>query len=231
MFSRPIYACILFAALLGSACGRHRTVVRIPSSGRQPTSSAGTRPGDAARPGYTETGYASWYGDPYHGRRAANGEVYDKNKLTAAHLTLPFETRVKVTDLENDRSVVVRITDRGPFVKGRIIDLSLAAARQLQMLGPGTALVRLEVQSVGDEPASGSYAVQVGAFRDLATAERLQQSLKARYGRAFIENYDRGDGVLYRVRVGPKPSLAGARELAAQLGSQNLPTFVVRLEN
>lgn len=186
---------------------------------------------EAVRSGYTETGYASWYGDPYHGRRAANGEIYDKNKLTAAHLTLPFGARAKVTNLENNRSVVVRITDRGPFVKGRIIDLSLAAARKLQMLGPGTALVRLEVQSVGEETASGSFAVQVGAFRERATAERLEQSLKARYGRTFIENYDRGDGVLYRVRVGPQPSLSGARELAAQLGSQNLPTFVIRLEN
>ena len=231
MLTNKLFACVLLLVLLGTACGRRRTVARAPSSGRQPSASGGARTGETVRPGYTETGYASWYGDPYHGRRAANGEVYDKNKLTAAHLTLPFGAWTKVTNLENNQSVTVRITDRGPFVKGRIIDLSLAAARQIQMLGPGTALVRVEVQSVGDQHASGAFVVQVGAFRERTTAERLQQSLKARYGGAFIENYDRGDGVLYRVRVGPKPSLSGARDLAAQLGNENLPTFVVRLEN
>jgi rare lipoprotein A len=185
-------------------------------------------------PGATEVGYASWYGDPYHGRRAANGETYDKNQLTAAHRTLPFETFVRVTNLENQLSTVVRITDRGPFVKGRIIDLSLAAAREVEMIGPGTALVRVEVLPGSPSEVvagTGNYAVQVGAFRQRDHAERLQQELENRYGNAFIESYDSAEGLFYRVRVGPKPSLPEAQQLAAQLEEEDLPTFVVRLES
>jgi rare lipoprotein A len=186
---------------------------------------------DTLPPGYVETGYASWYGDPYHGRRAANGEVYDKNQLTAAHLTMPFETRVKVTNLENNLSVTVRITDRGPFVKGRILDLSQEAARQIRMIGAGTALVRLEVLSSQGASGAGSYAVQVGAFRERTAAEQLQRRLQARYGGAFVEPFEGNDGLFYRVRVGPKPSAREAQSLATQLGSENLSGFVVRLSN
>jgi len=95
--------------------------------------------------GETETGIASWYGAPYNGRRSANGEVYDMEKLTAAHRTFPFDTWVEVTNLENQKCVAVRITDRGPFVKDRIIDLSLAAAREIDMVGAGIVRVRLKV--------------------------------------------------------------------------------------
>lgn len=92
-----------------------------------------------------ETGIASWYGDPYHGRPTASGEIFDKEQFTAAHPSLPFQTWVEVTDLDNGKKVTVRIIDRGPFVKGRIIDLSLAAAREIGMVGPGTARVKLKV--------------------------------------------------------------------------------------
>ena len=230
--SRIFCVCIVLTVLVGSACGRRQAVSRPSAAGRLPASTGGNGAPETVRPGYTEEGYASWYGDPYHGRRAANGEIYDKNKLTAAHLTLPFGTRTKVTNLETNRSVEVRITDRGPFVKGRIIDLSQEAARQVRMIGAGTALVRLEVLAVGDAPgAGGSFAVQVGAFRERSTAERLQQALRGRYGGAFVESYESSEGLFYRVRVGPKPSVLEARRLAAQLGSENLPTFVVRLNN
>ena len=97
------------------------------------------------RIGAAETGVASWYGIPYHGRRAANGEIYDMNQLTAAHRTLPFETWVRVKNLDNGRTVEVRIQDRGPFVGNRIIDLSRAAAQQINMIGPGTARVTLTI--------------------------------------------------------------------------------------
>jgi rare lipoprotein A len=95
--------------------------------------------------GETETGIASWYGVPYNGRRSANGEVYDMEKLTAAHRSLPFDTWVEVTNLANRKHVDVRITDRGPFVKGRIIDLSLAAAREIDMVAAGTVRVKIKV--------------------------------------------------------------------------------------
>ena len=101
--------------------------------------------GSASKIGSTETGIASWYGVPYHGRRSASGEIFDMEKLTAAHRALPFETWVEVTNLSNGKQVDVRITDRGPFVRGRIIDLSMAAARQIDMVRAGTARVRLKV--------------------------------------------------------------------------------------
>src|SRR5437016_8973146 len=104
-------------------------------------------PAAAARLGSTESGVASWYGHPYHGRRAANGEIYDMEKMTAAHRTLPFGTWVLVTNLGNSKTVEVRITDRGPFIDGRIIDLSHAAARAIDLIGPGTARVRVEIIS------------------------------------------------------------------------------------
>jgi rare lipoprotein A len=247
MKSRKLLLGIALVSLVCSACsGHHRQVaVYVPappppaSSGKEaertPETKTETTPGTGAErapiSGRAEVGYASWYGNPYHGRRAANGEIYDMNKLTAAHLTLPFGTQAKVIDLESNRSVVVRITDRGPFVKGRIVDLSLAAARAIRMVGPGTALVRLEVLSVPAEPEMGAFAVQVGAFRDRAVAERLRERLLHRYGNAFIQNYDSGDGPLYRVRVGPKPSLSQAHQLAGQLGRESLRAFVVRVEN
>ncbi len=114
-------------------------------------------PPDAVPRGYTETGMASWYGKKFHGRRTANGERYDMNALTAAHPRLPFGTVVRVTSLDNGRSVVVRINDRGPFKKGRIIDLSRAAARKLHMIKRGVVKVRLEARSLpGRHVASGA---------------------------------------------------------------------------
>lgn len=227
MPSRKLLLGLAVVSFVCSACGRRPRAAQVPVP--PPSCCASTAEGFAPAPGYAETGYASWYGDPYHGRRASNGEVYDKNELTAAHLTLPFGTEVKVTDLENNRSVRVRIIDRGPFVKGRILDLSLAAARQIQMVGPGTALVRLEVVSVPATPDFGAYAVQVAAYRDRAVAERLQKRMASRFGKAFIENYEATDGLYYRVRIGPKPSLSEARQLAAQLGRESLGAFVVRV--
>src|ERR1700682_6079858 len=148
--------------------------------------------------GYTEEGNASWYGEPFHGRRASNGEIYDMYKLTAAHRTLPFETIVRVTNVNNGKSTVVRITDRGPFIENRIIDLSLAAAREIDSVGPGVVPVRVEVLSPGIDPTSGFFTVQVGAFRERANAERLRERLNASYSPIFIQQYDSPDGVFYR---------------------------------
>src|SRR5260370_2428914 len=118
-----------------------------------------------------ETGVASWYGYPCQGRAAADGEIYRMEKLTAAHRTLPFNTWVRVVNLTNDKAVEVRIIDRGPFIDGRIIDLSHAAARAIEMVGPGTAPVRIEVL-FSPAAAPDIFAVQVGAFQDRGNALR-----------------------------------------------------------
>jgi rare lipoprotein A len=175
---------------------------------------------------------ASWYGAPFHGRRAANGEVYDMNQPTAAHRTLPFGSIVRVTNLDNDRQTEVRITDRGPFIDGRIIDLSFAAARSVDMVGAGIARVRLELLSAGRAPAAaGNFTVQVGAFTQRQNAERLRQRLMARYDPVYIQDYDAPNGYFYRVLVGRVPSQQGAEQLAAELRTrQRLDTFVVRLD-
>lgn len=181
--------------------------------------------------GYTEEGNASWYGEPFNGRRASNGEIYDMHKLTAAHRTLPFDTVVRVTNLNNGKTTSVRITDRGPFVENRIIDLSMAAAREIESIGPGVVPVRLEIISGSVDPASGYFTVQVGAFRDRANAERLRDRLSAGYSPIFIQQYDSPDGVYYRVRVGKVSGEDAARQYGEQLRlRESFTPFVVRLD-
>jgi rare lipoprotein A len=176
-----------------------------------------------------EEGIASWYGHPFHGRRSASGEVYNMYDMTAAHRTLPFGTQVRVHDLENGRDVTVRINDRGPFVEGRIIDLSYAAAQAMGM--NGIARVRLEILEASATAEPGIFAVQVGAFRDPANADRLKALIEASFTPVTIQSFDRGDGVFYRVRVGSESTEAGADELAQKLRSANFATttFVVRM--
>jgi rare lipoprotein A len=180
-------------------------------------------------------GLASWYGHPYHGRPTANGEIYNMYALTAAHRTLPFGTQVRVHDLDNGRDVVVRINDRGPFVEGRIIDLSYAAAKALEMVGPGLATVSLEILNPevvsGPNAVPGIYAVQIGAFRNRDNAERLQARAAAQFSFVMIQSFDRGDGMYHRVRVGRESSIEAAQALAARLRAAGLATetFVVRL--
>lgn len=180
--------------------------------------------------GYTEEGNASWYGNPFNGRRASNGEIYDMYKLTAAHRTLPFETMVRVTNLSNGKSTTVRITDRGPFVNDRIIDLSLAAAREIESIGPGVVPVRLEVLGNVDVTA-GFFTVQVGAFRDPANADRLRGRLSLTYSPVYIQQYDSPDGIFYRVRVGKISGEQAAQEFGEKLrNTEGFTPFVVRLD-
>lgn len=207
-------AVVIAAAILSGCAKRKHTRVPAPP-----------------RAGATEEGIASWYGRPHHGKRSSNGEIYDMEKLTAAHRTLPFETIVRVQNLTNDRTVDVRITDRGPFVKDRIIDLSRAAARQIRMIGPGTAPVRLYVLKLPETaPASSGYfAVQVGAYAERANAERQREEMERRYGTARIQLYD-GDPPLWRVLVGREETIAGARELSARIAAETGAAFVVRVQ-
>lgn len=186
------------------------------------------------RIGSTESGVASWYGPPYHGRRAANGEVYDMEKLTAAHRTLPFDTWVRVRNIGNDKTVDVRIQDRGPFVGGRIIDLSKAAAREIDMIGPGTAKVKLTIikpppkREIDRQPEL--FTVQVGAFRDRSRAENVQSSMQSRFGEARIVERV-GEGVIYRVLVGKEEEEAKAEALAERIRSSGTSALVVRLDS
>jgi rare lipoprotein A len=207
--------------LLVAAAGCHHHVKRS----RLPA------PPTAPAAGFSETGTASWYGYPYHGRRAANGEIYDMEKLTAAHRTLPFETWVRVTNLKNDKVVDVRINDRGPFVDGRIIDLSHAAARVIDMIGPGTAPVRLEVIS-SPPGAQAVYGVQVGSFRSRENAEKLRGELGSRYGATRLVLRP-GKPDMWRLLVGAEPSQAGAAALAKRINEdsfERIAGFVVRID-
>jgi len=173
--------------------------------------------------GFRQRGIASWYGKDFHGKKTSNGEIYDMYAMTAAHKTLPLGTYVRVHNLENNRELEVRINDRGPFVRGRIIDLSYTAAKKLGLVGPGTADV--EIVALGTPAAtdggtgrtfvqgdyySGNFTFQVGAFANRENAERLKRKLDEQYKNAHITLYDRGDKIFYRVRVGAFTTLEDA---------------------
>ncbi len=174
-----------------------------------------------ARGGGVETGIASWYGPDFHGRETSSREIFDQNDMTAAHKTLPFGTYVMVTNLENDRSVVVRINDRGPFVRGRVIDLSYASARVLGIVGPGTARVRLETLRGFKAPGPSEPTtvwVQVGAFSVQENAYAVKRRLDGRFRGVTVTRFrtDRGDYFRVRIRTGRDEADGLARRLAAE---------------
>jgi rare lipoprotein A len=207
---------VLMAAIVIAGCG-HKKHARVTPP-----------PPTVVKPGQTETGIASWYGHPYHGRPAANGEIYDMETLTAAHRTLPFGTWVRVVNLTNEKSVDVRIIDRGPFVENRIIDLSHAAAVAIALIGPGVAPVRLDILSVPPvRSADNWYAVQAGAFLDPGRAERLRATLGREFGPSQIVQRP-GTPALWRVVVGRVPSEQAAADLALRIRNQTGTAFVVR---
>ncbi|HTO58412.1 MAG TPA: septal ring lytic transglycosylase RlpA family protein [Pseudomonadales bacterium] len=181
-----------------------------------------------ATAGAAQIGTASWYGPGFHGNPTSSGEIYDQNDLTAAHQTLPLGTRVAVTNLRNGRSVEVRINDRGPFVDDRIIDLSHAAARSLGIIGPGTALVRVEVLGASSArlPVTG-FAVQVGSFADRENADRLRSTLVHRFDDVRIATLDGHTGRYYRVRLGRFSNRADAVKLARSVSPLGLPAVIV----
>ena len=190
--------------------------------------------------GKTQTGTASWYGSKYHGRKSSNGEIYNKNKLTAAHPSLPFGTEVKVTNLSNNQSVVVRITDRGPFKGRRIIDLSEAAARKIDMIRSGVATVKMEVLTkpesevpsetalVDSVVAEVYYVVQAGSFSDLKNAEMQSEKIKALQADLPVtltqENVN--GKIIHRVLAGRFTDRQVADKVKATLSKAGLPTLV-----
>jgi rare lipoprotein A len=235
-------ALALALAVFLTSCAHKKKAVNAPPPAPvatgAPAGAPPALPGSAAPPaptpapptlGATETGIASWYGHPYHGRPAADGEIYDMETMVAAHRTLPFHTIVRVYDLDNGKTVDVTIIDRGPFVDGRIIDLSHAAAVAIGMVGPGTANVRVEILQAPQPLASGLFAVQVGAFRDRANAERTQREMQM-YGETRVV-LEKG---FWRVLVGRETTEDGAKALAARI-RKNSPekntAFVVRIDS
>jgi len=228
--------CATLAAGALAGCAKKKARVTIPP----PPHAGGGRPGvpAAAGPpltppvvGQVETGAASWYGHPYHGRQAADGEIYDMETMVAAHRTLPFQTWVRVRNLKNDKTVDVRIIDRGPFVDGRIIDLSHAAAQQIELIGPGVAQVEVTIVSAPANPEPALFAVQVGAFRERANADRAEQNMLAAYGAA--KSVERpGNPNVWRVLAGRENSPEAAELLAKRIREEQrmLEAFVVRLD-
>jgi rare lipoprotein A len=184
-----------------------------------------------ATPLATEIGQASWYGPPYHNRRGSNGEVYNMHAMTAAHRTLPLGSIVRVTNLKTGHAAVVRISDRGPFIPGRVLDLSLAAARKIDVYLPGVAEVKVEVmQTPAPLDTGGKWAVQIGGFPDEDAAAKLTQHLKRRYHTAKVQRFASPAGDWWiRVRV-----LGDDRERAQKLVAETETTegavFLVRLD-
>jgi peptidoglycan lytic transglycosylase len=180
--------------------------------------------------GYVERGVASWYGPGFHGNNTANGERYDMHQLTAAHRTLPLGCVATVLSLSNGRRVTVRINDRGPFARNRIIDMSLAAAQALGMTGQGTDQVELRVIDYQGRPGSFGYLrVQVASFAEPANAQSLVGRLKRQYSDVRMVTVDLPSGRRYRVQVGQFMSEQQAEAVAERLESQfAVESLVVR---
>ena len=164
--------------------------------------------------GYNKKGVASWYGPNFHGKKTSNGETYDMHKMTAAHTVLPLGTMVRVKNLETGKKVVVRVNDRGPFVDDRIIDLSYAAAKKLNVVGPGTARVQLTALSndedrdaaiMNEEPMSNGFSVQVGSFTDSNNASQLATDLGSLFGSSKVRQVEVNGKRYYRVLAGYFP--------------------------
>ena len=182
------------------------------------------------RPIYSETGMASWYGPPYNKRRAADGRVYNEDGISAAHRTLPMGSLIRVTNLRTGQSAVMRVTDRGPFVPGRILDLSLGAAKEVGVWRPGTARVRVDVYSTPQPiDEGGRWCVQVGAFTHKGAALHLQSQLERRYRSANVIEFQGPTG--YWVRIRPAhDDHAAALALSRQLHPAEGEAWLVRLD-
>ena len=230
-------SCLLLLAAAG--CSGKRLGSDSPPGGQPSTTQPrGTKPytvmGQTYHPllsahGYSEEGIASWYGKDFHGKKTANGETYDMHGMTAAHKLLPFGTQLRVTNLDNGRSITVRVNDRGPFVANRVIDLTHTGAEKLDMVGPGTARVRLE--SIGTVPGQrggdliGNFYVQVGAFTVKENAHNLAKTLQSRGTPSRVIFVP--DIGFHRVQVGPYSSLTAAESAATSLQDTYPNNFVV----
>jgi rare lipoprotein A len=189
-----------------------------------------TIPADA-KPIATETGLASWYGPPYHNRRGANGEVYNMNAMTAAHRTFPLGSIARVTNVKTGQTALVRITDRGPFIPGRILDLSLAAARKLNVWQPGVAQVKVELmQATAPLASGGKWAVQIGGFSGEKVARKFANHLTRRYHTSNVLCFPSPAGDWWiRVRV-LDDDHDRAQKLVTETATPQGAVFLVRMD-
>jgi rare lipoprotein A len=250
---------VLIAILFLSACGHHKpapvnvpapppastteaepttkspsTKIPAPSPNKKAEAEADLAepklPSDT-KPIATETGLASWYGPPYHNRRGSNGEIYNMHAMTAAHRTYPLGSIVRVTNVKTGATALVRITDRGPFIPGRVVDLSLAAAHKLDVYQPGVAQVKVELMQSGATPASpGKWAVQIGGFPHEPAAAKLADHLRRRYHTAQVLCFASPAGPWWiRIRV-LDDDHDRAQKLAAETKTPEGSVFLVRLD-
>ncbi|NIM59680.1 MAG: septal ring lytic transglycosylase RlpA family protein [Candidatus Aminicenantes bacterium] len=170
--------------------------------------------------GNVQKGLASWYGPDFHGKLTSNKEIYNMHALTAAHKTLPFGTYVRVTNLNNGKSIIVRINDRGPFVKGRIIDLSYAAAKKLGMDITGVAPVKIKVlKKYSPKKSSQKFSVQVGSFSSKKNAKALKKKLQKNHRNVYISKVKTSSDTFYRVRIKAR-SVKSAENIVKKLMKQ-----------
>ena len=235
-------AAILLCLGLGLVAGG--CAKRVPSSASSPPVPKGAKQqkpytiaGKTYRPlataeGFTQTGIASWYGKDFHGRKTANGETYDMHGVSAAHKILPFNTKVRVTNLDNGKQIDVRINDRGPFIRGRIIDLTYTAAKRIGMVGPGTARVRIEalnpVKGYSKGDLAGRFYIQTGAFTKEKNARKAANALQARgYRGTRLQRALVGGRTIWRVQAGAFTSLSGAGKAEKQLEKTYPGSFIL----
>jgi rare lipoprotein A len=210
---------IYLGALALSACAIPRSRVSFPTP----------PPAPAARA--TQTGIASWYGPGFHGKATSSGTIYDQNELTAAHQTLPLGTRALVTNLDTSRSLELTINDRGPFAKGRILDLSYASAQVLGAVGPGTIPVRIEVidspQPISTIRSSLDYTLQLGSFAQLQNAQSLRDRLAKSFADISIVPLAVNEMTYYRVQMGNFSERTAAEEKARAIAEAGYPVIIM----
>jgi rare lipoprotein A len=186
--------------------------------------------------GFVERGIASWYGPKFHGKKTSNGEVFDMNQMSAAHTRLPLPSYVRVTNLETGKSIVVRVNDRGPFKKNRVIDLSKAAATKLGIIAKGTGLVEVRAVDPGRpgqappqvQPISGDLYIQVGAYGDPANAQAMRRRITNQLGLSSrIASPTAGEKQLFKVQVGPFRSVEETDRQAARIMDLGIETYII----
>ena len=230
-------------AFFVSSCSVKRSYVKVapPAQGNKATKKDGSYEINGERyypisssSGFVQYGEASWYGDDFHGLKTANGEVYDMHSKSAAHKTLPFNTYVKVENLSNNKFTIVRINDRGPFKKGRIIDLSYTAAKEIDLVGPGVTKVKitaLRKDQIAPNIKEGTFTIQIGSFGEKANAEKLAEKLRVLYNYINITEFkDDSNKKFFRLHVSKSHTLDRASEIEKELEDMGFTeSFIVRL--